>query len=189
MHVASTSAKKTKKRRPCWRIRYSSGNWTLFAFARFATSAQSLITWVKHVQKSPCRISVEIRTICWDFLVDLIIKLTMLKFLFGNDYRLDLHLLPWVRLSIGNLWIYLDIWWWMNESSCQLLSRHICPGHKQKNPRLQKHNEIERVYVLSSAKDVHRRQRGDYDMMIRYDIPNWPLPIVAFVGQWNKQLK
>ena len=31
--------KKTKKRRPCWRIRYSSGNRTLFVFARFATSA------------------------------------------------------------------------------------------------------------------------------------------------------
>ena len=32
--------------------------------------------------KLPCRISVGIRTICWDFLVDLIIKLTMVKFLF-----------------------------------------------------------------------------------------------------------
>ena len=38
--------------------------------------------------KFPCRISVGIRTICWDFLVDLIIKLTMVKFLFGIFKRL-----------------------------------------------------------------------------------------------------
>ena len=33
--------------------------------------------------KLTCRISIGIRTICWGFLVDLIIKLTMVKFLFG----------------------------------------------------------------------------------------------------------
>ena len=45
-----------------------------------------IIAVIDHVSetraKFPCRISVGIKTIRWDFLVDLIIKLTMVKFLF-----------------------------------------------------------------------------------------------------------
>ena len=108
MHVAATSAQENKETAVMLadKILIRELNSVRFCQIRHISAVIDHVSETR--AKLPCRISEGIRTICWDFLFDLIIKLTTVKFLFGILKRLQIRLTSFA-LSSPFHWQPLDL--------------------------------------------------------------------------------